>query len=102
MSPRIRFAPGALMDFGDVPTCWYIRLEVADRPGVLAQIAGAFGEADVSIRSVWQDGRGDRATLLLVTHEAPERAQRAAVDSLRGLDVVAEVASVIRVESDES
>jgi homoserine dehydrogenase len=101
VAPRIRFAPGLLVDFGDVPTKWYVRLEVADRPGVLAQIAGAFGEVEVSIRSVWQEGRGDRATLLLITHEAPERAQRAAVDALRHLDVVAEVAAVIRVESPE-
>ncbi len=102
VSPRIRFAPGALMDFRDVPTRWYIRLEVADRPGVLAQIAGAFGSADVSIRSVWQEGRGDRATLLLVTHEAPESAQRAAIGALGTLDAVGEVASVIRVEGDET
>jgi homoserine dehydrogenase len=101
VAPRIRFAPGLLVDFGDIPTKWYVRLDVADRPGVLAQIAGAFGEAGVSIRSVWQEGRGDRATLLLITHEAPERAQQAAVDALRDLDVVAEVAAVIRVESPE-
>ena len=50
---------------------------------------------------MWQEGRGDRATLLMVTHEAPERAQRSAVDALRHLDVVQEVAAVIRVESDE-
>ena len=56
----------------------------------------------MSIRSVWQEGRGDRATLLLVTHEAPERAQRAAVASLQSLEVVQEVASVIRVEGDEA
>ena len=101
VAPRIRFAPGLLVDFGDIPTKWYVRLDVADRPGVLAQIAGAFGEVGVSIRSVWQEGRGDRATLLLITHEAPERAQQAAVDALRDLDVVAEVAAVIRVESPE-
>jgi homoserine dehydrogenase len=102
VAPRIRFAPGALMDFGDVPTCWYIRLEVADRPGVLAQIAGAFGEAGVSLRSVWQEGRGDRATLLLVTHEAAERSQRNAVGALRHLEPVHEVAAVVRVEGDEA
>ena len=79
-----------------------MRLEVVDRPGVLAQIAGAFGDAAVSIRSVWQEGRGDGATLLIVTHEAAEAAQRAAVDAVRGLEVVEEVAAVIRVEGDES
>jgi homoserine dehydrogenase len=56
----------------------------------------------VSIRSVWQEGRGDRATLLLVTHEAAERSQRQAVEALRSLEPVQEVAAVIRVEGDEA
>jgi homoserine dehydrogenase len=101
VAPRIRFAPGDVRDFTDVATKWYVRLDVVDRPGVLAQIATAFGDADVSIKSVWQEGRGDQATLLLITHEAPEGRQRAAVDALRSLEVVEQVAAVIRVESDE-
>jgi homoserine dehydrogenase len=100
VAPGIRFGPGAVVDSAEVLTKWYLRLEVVDRPGVLAKIAAAFGEAGVSIKSVWQEGRGDEATLLLVTHGAPEGRQRAAADSLRGLDVVEEVAAVIRVESD--
>ncbi len=64
VAPRIRFAPSALADFGTVPTKWYVRLEVVDEPGVLAQIAAAFGEAKVSIKSVWQEGAGDGATLV--------------------------------------
>jgi homoserine dehydrogenase len=99
--PLLRVEPGEVIDFGTVPTKWYLRVEVADRPGVLAQIAGAFGDHDVSIKSVRQEGRGDRATLLLVTHEAPEARQRGAAEALRGLEVVAEVAAVVRVESDE-
>jgi homoserine dehydrogenase len=55
----------------------------------------------VSIKSVWQDGQGDRATLIIVTHRAPEAEQRAAVAAIGSLGVVREVASVIRVESDE-
>jgi homoserine dehydrogenase len=101
VAPRIRFAPGDVRDFADVATKWYVRLDVIDRPGVLAQIAAAFGDADVSIKSVWQEGRGDQATLLLITHEAPEGRQRAAVEALRSLEVVEQVAAVIRVESDE-
>ena len=61
------------MDAAEVPTRWYLRLEVADKPGVLARIATAFADAGVSIRSVWQEGRGDEATLLIVTHEALEK-----------------------------
>lgn len=101
VAPRIRFAPGRLKDFNDVATKWYFRLEVADAPGVLAQIAGVFGDADVSIKSVWQEGRGEEATLLLITHDAAEANQRAAVAALRELEVVTEVAATIRVQSDE-
>jgi homoserine dehydrogenase len=100
VSPRIRFSPGEIVDFAEIPTCWYVRLEVIDRPGVLAQVATAFAGHEVSIRSVWQEGRGDAATLLLITHAAPEARQRAAISELRGLDAVREVAAVIRVEEE--
>ncbi len=102
VAPRIRFAPSELADFGNVPTKWYVRLEVADRPGVLAQIAAAFGEADVSIKSVWQEGTDDEATLLIVTHRAPESRQQDALGRVRHLDCVNAVAAAIRVESDEA
>ncbi len=101
VAPRIRFAPGDIVDFTEVATKWYLRLEVVDAPGVLAQIASAFGDAGVSIKSVWQEGRGEEATLLLVTHEAAESHQQAAVAALRDLDAVEEVAATIRVVSDE-
>jgi len=97
VAPSIRFAPADVVDFGEVPTRWCLRLEVADQPGVLARIAAAFGDAGVSIKSVWQEGRGDGATVLLVTHTGPEGHQRVAAAALRALDVVFEVASVIRV-----
>lgn len=102
VAPRIRFAPSELADFGTVPTKWYVRLEVADLPGVLAQIAAAFGEAEVSIKSVWQEGTEDEATLLIVTHRAPEARQQEALAKVRDLDCVNAVAAAIRVESEES
>ena len=101
VSPRIRFAPSAVADFGAVPTKWYVRLEVRDEPGVLAQIAAAFGRADVSIKSVWQQGSADSATLLIVTHRAPESDQQAALAAVRNLECVNAVAAAIRVEGDE-
>lgn len=101
VAPRIRFQAGALVDFSAVPTKWYVRLEVDDRPGVLAQVAGAFGDADVSIKSVWQEGEGSEAVLLIVTHRAPEGRQRAAMESLEHIEAVRRVAAVLRVESDE-
>jgi homoserine dehydrogenase len=102
VAPRIQFSPGDLVPFGDVPTKWYMRLEVDDRPGVLAQIAGAFGNAGVSIKSVWQEGEGSEALLLIVTHSAREAAQREAVRHLRDVEALRNVASVIRVESEEA
>ncbi|GBD84377.1 homoserine dehydrogenase [bacterium BMS3Abin02] len=100
-TPRVRFGPGHVRPFEEATTKWYIRLHVLDAPGVLANIAGAFGKADVSIKSVWQEGRGDEATLLLITHDAREAHLRAAVASLEDLDEVREVAASIRVQSDE-
>ncbi|MDH4116104.1 MAG: homoserine dehydrogenase [Acidimicrobiia bacterium] len=95
--PRIQFGAGRLAEFEQVLSQFYIRLEVADAPGVLAQIAGVFGDHGVSIRSVWQEGRGGAATLLLVTHEATEGDQQAALDAIRSLDTVRQVAAAIRV-----
>ncbi len=86
----------------DVDTQYYLALDVADRPGVLAQVAAAFGEHDVSIRSVLQRGRGDAAQLVLVTHLARERDIRATLTGLRNLEVVTSLGSVMRVEGEEA
>ncbi|MCL1592893.1 MAG: homoserine dehydrogenase [Actinomycetia bacterium] len=102
VAPRIRFSPTELVPFTDVATRWYVRLQVDDQPGVLAQIASGFGDAGVSIRSVWQEGVDDEAALIVVTHSAAESAQRSALASLRAIDEVIEVASVIRVLEHES
>jgi homoserine dehydrogenase len=80
---------------------YYLLLDVVDRPGVLAQVAGAFGDQKVSIKSVWQEGTGDDALLVLITHRANEGAIRSTVDALRSLDPVLEVRSVMRVEGEE-
>ena len=101
VTSRIRFSPGELVPFTDVPTKWYLRLEVDDEPGVLASVAAAFGDAGVSIKSVWQQGEGSEALLLIVTHSAREADQRAAVRYLREVDSLRNVASIIRVESEE-
>jgi homoserine dehydrogenase len=97
VAPRIRFSPGEIVPFTDIPTRWYVRLQVNDQPGVLAKIASSFGDEDVSIRSVWQEGVDQEAVLIVVTHQAPESAQRAALATLTAISEVIEVASVIRV-----
>ena len=80
---------------------YYILMQVADRPGVLAAIATAFARHEVSIKSVWQEGHGREAQLVLITHRAGEAGLRACVAELRGIDTVEAVSSVIRVEAGE-
>ena len=85
---------------GETVTRYHVSLDVTDRTGVLARIAEAFAHHDVSIASVRQEGHGDDAALVLVTHEATDAALSATVDDLRTLDVVRAVASVMRVEGE--
>jgi homoserine dehydrogenase len=80
---------------------YYFLLHVADKPGVLHAISGAFAEHDVSIRRVNQEGHGEDAQLVIITHRATESALQGCVEELRHLDTVKKVASVLRVEGDE-
>ena len=80
---------------------YYILLRVEDRPGVLAEIASVFGNNAVSIKSVWQEGTGEDAQLVFVTHRAREGAFQQAVSELEGVGAVEEVRSVLRVEAEE-
>jgi homoserine dehydrogenase len=81
---------------------YYVLLNVADRPGVLASVANAFGSHDVSIASVWQEGIGDQAQLVMITHRAREKDIQATLHELRELEAVTKVASVMRVEGGEA
>jgi homoserine dehydrogenase len=81
----------------DVEFSFYLHLEVADRPGVLAQVAEILGMQDVSIRSVVQKGLGDDARLVMVMHPVLESKFRAAVDLIARLDFVRSAPRVIRV-----
>jgi homoserine dehydrogenase len=109
-----------VLAMGDTRTRYHVALDVTDRAGVLAQVAGVFAEHGVSIATVRQEGRdtdrdrspqdaaggdvGDGArapgdaTLVIVTHSAPDAALAATVDALTGLDSVRGVAGVLRVE----
>jgi homoserine dehydrogenase len=82
----------------ETPTRYHVSLDVADKPGVLATVAHAFAEHGVSISTVRQDGRGDAATLVLVTHSAPDAALSATISALRDMPAVRAVTSVLRVE----
>ena len=86
---------------GKTPTRYHISLDVADKPGVLAQVALVFAEHDVSIAAVRQRDSDSTASLVVVTHLAPDAALESTVDDLAKLDVVREVISVMRVEGDD-
>lgn len=97
VTPPVRFQPARMVDLDHTLTRRYYRLEVRDSPGVLAAIAGAFGEEEVSIASVWQEGRGEGATLLIITHEAFESQHARASASVGSLPSVREVGAMLRV-----
>jgi homoserine dehydrogenase len=92
------YADLRVLPMGEVVTRYHISLDVADKAGVLASVAQVFSAHDVSIRTVRQEGHGDDAALVVVTHTAADRALRSVVDELQDSDVVRDVASVMRVE----
>jgi len=86
-------------DIGELTTRFYVRLQVADEPGVLAAVAGVFGAQGVSIQSVIQKSADESgAEIVYVTHDATERSVRAALAQIEALDVVTSICTVIRVE----
>ena len=93
----LREYKGENKNFEDVESSMFIRLSVKDEPGVLAKIAGTFGKNNVSIESVIQEGRGDKAELVLVTHEAPEKDLNNSINQISSLDAVTTVTSLLRV-----
>jgi homoserine dehydrogenase len=90
-----------VMPMGETITRYHVSLDVADRPGVLAPVAAAFAQHDVSIETVRQVSRGGQAQLVIVTHTARDEALAATVRDLEALSVVRAVASVMRVEGEE-
>ena len=92
------YAELAVLPIGQVQTRYHVAIDVDDRAGVLAAVAQAFAEHDVSIQTVRQEGRGDDAQLVVVSHAATDAALAATVETLRGMDIVREVTSVMRVE----
>jgi homoserine dehydrogenase len=95
------YASLRIQPMGQVRTRYHVSLDVADRAGVLAAVAGVFARHDVSIATVRQSGRGLDATLVVVTHTASDAALAATVEELRTLDIVRSIASVLRVEGEQ-
>ena len=93
------YADLRMRPMGETTTRYHVSLDVADRSGVLAQVATVFAANEVSIETVRQEKHGsDDAVLVIVTHEATDHALSGTVEALRGLDVVRRVLSVMRVE----
>lgn len=85
----------------DVSSSFYLHLEVADRPGVLARIARVLGDNGISVKSVVQRGIGDEARLVMVVHECLESRFAAAVEGIAELDEVRSPPRSIRVIEEE-
>jgi homoserine dehydrogenase len=90
-----------IADFGDTESRFYLRLQVADQPGVLGQIARLLGDNAISIASVMQHETDDTARvaeIVIMTHLALERRMDRALTGIRALDVVREIPAFLRVE----
>jgi homoserine dehydrogenase len=91
------FGKGRIRPIDETSAEYLMSLEVVDRPGVLHAVTGVFARHAVSIRAAEQEGIGDDARLVFITHEAKESAVRATVRELRVLDVVRQVGGLLRV-----
>jgi len=85
----------------DVESAFYLHLDVADRPGVLASITKVLGEHEVSIKSVVQRGLGEHARLVMVTHPVLESSMRTAIQRIGEFDFVRSAPRTIRVIEEE-
>ncbi|MBV7295097.1 homoserine dehydrogenase [Corynebacterium sp. TAE3-ERU12] len=92
------YADLPILDFGEVITRYHIDLHVDDRIGVLADVARTFADQGISVRTVRQEGNNSGARLVVITHSAREADLHACVESLKSLDAVLSVNSVIRLE----
>ena len=92
------YADLKIAQIGETKTRYLIRLNVADKPGVLESVAHVFASHQVSIQTVRQTGAGDKAELIVMTHSSNESSLSATVKDLKNLPAVTDVASVLRVE----
>ena len=92
------YADLKIAKIGQTKTRYLIRLNVADKPGVLESVAHVFASHGVSIQTVRQTGAGDKAELIVMSHSSTESALSETVKDLSKLPAVTDVASVLRVE----
>lgn len=91
---------GKITPMSEVKTRYYLRLQVADEPGVIAAVSDVFGKRGISISSIFQkeDLHANKVTLLILTHEATEGDVTASIAELENLDCVKDSVSLLRVE----
>jgi len=98
-----KLAPGKrIKPMAEIETQYYLRMNCADRPGVLAQISKVLGDLSISIASAIQkeaDITAQTAEIVLMTHPSPEKALQQALDKIAQLEVVKEISNFIRVEN---
>ncbi|MFC1912809.1 homoserine dehydrogenase [Chloroflexota bacterium] len=97
-----KLEPGkVLKPMADIETRYFLRLDIADRPGVLAQISRVLGDHNISISSAIQklaDSVAQTAEIVIITHPAREKAMQSALKELDNLTVVKEINNFVRVE----
>lgn len=99
VGPKVSdYASLKIAKIGQTKTRYLIRLNVADKPGVLESVAHVFASHQVSIQTVRQTGAGDKAELIVMTHISNEESLSSTVKELKNLPSVTDVASVLRVE----
>ena len=91
------YANYPVVAFDEVTTRYHINMTIADRAGVLADLASRFAEKNVSISDVRQEESGNDSHLIVVTHAALERDLHQLVEELTEHDAVLAVNSVIRL-----
>ena len=95
------YADAEILPIASALTSYYLNLEVADQPGVLAEISAAFATQGVSIQTVRQETRGKVASLIIRTHQAKESYLASVLSELKNLSAVKQINGVMRVEGDE-
>ncbi|HVT41643.1 MAG TPA: homoserine dehydrogenase [Acidimicrobiales bacterium] len=96
-APAPKRTSTTVRDQSEMRAAFYLSMDVADRPGVLAAVAKIFGDHDVSIRAMEQVGMAEEARLIFLTHVAREGDLLATIDELRRHQAVDRVSGVLRV-----
>jgi homoserine dehydrogenase len=104
--PHLAFQPGSIADMpilamDEVETAYYLRMQVSDRPGVMADVASVLGKAGISIEAILQkepDPEADRASIILLTHVVQEKNMNEAIAKIEALDSIHGQVTRIRLE----